>query len=98
MNEYRIGFFTVMVPGLCLLAAMLSACGGEADPGDATPEDIGTASQGLIFAPAGAVQPGIKPTSFRTCVQGDSGQNCVVPSQKDFVYSFASGSETAKSQ
>ncbi len=94
MNEYRIGYLTVMVPGLCLLALMLSACGGESELGD----ELGTASQGLIFAPAGAVQPGIKPTSFRTCVQGDSGQNCVVPSQKDFVYSFASGSETAKSQ
>ncbi len=133
MNEYRIGYLTVMVLGLCLLALMLSACGARSDAeeseqppvayespntgfedfgikdesGELLPErnlpeaedeQLSTAEQQLIFAPAGATQPGIKPTSFRTCVQGDNAQNCVVPSQKDFVYSFASGSETAKSQ
>lgn len=61
------------------LIALSFACGA---PVEDEPADLGQTSQGLMFAPSGAMQPGIRPGSESSCVQGDHNQNCVIPRVK----------------
>lgn len=87
--------FGVVLAGAAVVAMMLLNGCGAAEVEEET--EVGQAYEGLIFAPAGATQPGMQPTTFNACFQGVQNQFCVVPSQKDFVYFFASGTETQKS-
>lgn len=70
-------------------------------PGDgidvpSTDRELGQASQPLIFAPAGATNPGIKPGNYQTCIQGDQNQNCVIPDEKDLIWYLYDGSSAQK--
>lgn len=77
---------------LTLLALTWLGCAGAVD------DAYDTASEPLVFAPTGAAQPGIRPTTFDTCIEGDTAQLCVVPNHKDFVYFFAAGTPAEKAQ
>lgn len=95
-----LGYASSLVSGLlfgAVFGCVLNGCGGQVadEPLDAL--EVGRVGQGLIFAPAGATQPGMKPSTFTSCFQGDTMQNCVVPNRKDFVYFFAAGTASEKS-
>lgn len=70
------------VQALALMLSFALACGGIAEDG------LGQADAELMFAPAGATQPGFKPDSETTCWQGsaNAAQNCIIPAQKAIRY------------
>lgn len=74
------------------------ACGAPVD-GDEFDSglDLGTAQQALIFPPTGAAQPGIRPVTLDTCIEGDTTQLCVVPHHLKMIYYFTAGTGSQKS-
>lgn len=58
--------------------------------------ELGQSSQALMFAPAGASNPGIKPDTYQTCTQGDSNQNCVIPHQKAIIWHIYDGTSAQR--
>lgn len=69
--------------------------GIEIEPVEPT-GDIGQASQPLLFPRNGAGNPGIKPDTYQSCVQGDHNQNCVIPDEADLTWFLYDGTASQK--
>lgn len=77
------------------MTVLALACGAPEDD-----SELGSAQQGLMFAPAGATQPGVQPGTEFTCVQGQQGanQNCVIPRVKALRFYMYGPNGAAKNQ